>query len=102
MPPSSALPASCFAMTFCGWPWLRRRGMACSSIGRCVSVPEPMTDDEMTTEAIGPEPGPEPEAEREPEPETALGSPATPALATASDRPLELRLAAIHLRTGAL
>jgi hypothetical protein len=61
-----------------------------------------MTDDEMTTEAIGPEPGPEPEAEREPEPETALGSPATPALATASDRPLELRLAAIHLRTGAL
>src|SRR5450755_2885672 len=108
MPPSSALPASCFAMTFCGWPWSRRRGTACSSIGRCVSVPEPMTDDEVTTEAIGPEPGPEPEierepeAEREPELETAPGSPATPALPAASDRPLELRLAAIHLRTGAL
>lgn len=52
-----------------------------------------------------PEPAPQPEADPEPGPQPepqSEGPFEPPALPDAADRPLELRLAAIHLRTGVL
>ncbi len=72
---------------------------------RSVSAPSLMTSEGSPPLAPESEPQPEPEPERPPGPvrePNPQSEPQPPALPAAADRPLELRLAAIHLRTGVL
>src|SRR5579862_4519038 len=127
---SSVSPGSCSATIACGWPSSPRPATVSDSTEPCASAPEPMTGDEIDDTGPGAEPEPAPEgagldprpaagvsdaepgepdepaedapeaAEDEPE---AAPPPAAPApLPAPADRPVELRLAALHLRTGVL